>query len=108
MSYVCVTFPPEKRHLLSQVLDEVFDGLLPALSTTNSVANATERVPFVGPRYGSTSELQGAADATGSRARRQYTPPFALFPNGRIKCAPIRRKAPPRFRITTFRPGNIC
>jgi hypothetical protein len=30
--YVCVTFPPEKRHLLSQVLDEVFDGLLPALS----------------------------------------------------------------------------
>jgi Sigma-70 region 2 len=27
VSYMCVTFPPEKRHLLSQVLDEVFDGL---------------------------------------------------------------------------------
>ncbi len=27
MSYMGVTFPPEKHHLLSQVLDEVFDGL---------------------------------------------------------------------------------
>jgi RNA polymerase sigma-70 factor, ECF subfamily len=27
VSYMCVTFPPEKRDLLSQVLDEVFDGL---------------------------------------------------------------------------------
>jgi hypothetical protein len=33
-----------------------------------------------GPRYGSTSELQRAVDATRSRARRQYTPPFGLFP----------------------------
>src|ERR1700704_4373664 len=47
-----------------------------------------------GPKYGSTSELQGAADQTEPRARRQYTSPFALFPNGRRKCAHIRRKAP--------------
>jgi hypothetical protein len=33
-----------------------------------------------GPRYGSTSELQRAADATRSRARRQYTSPVTLFP----------------------------
>src|SRR5260370_38864973 len=45
-----------------------------------------------GPRCGSTSELQRAADATPFRARRQYTPPFPLFPRRR-RYSHIRRRA---------------
>src|SRR5260221_11390578 len=58
-----------------------------------------------GPRYGSTSELQRAADATRSRARRQYTPPFALFRGLEKKMCTHPKGGPARFRITNFRPG---
>ena len=61
-----------------------------------------------GPRYGSTSELQGAADATEPRARRQYTSPFALFPEREKKMCAHPKDGPARFRITCFRPGNSC
>ena len=61
-----------------------------------------------GPRYGSTSELQRAADATRSRARRQYTSPFALFPEREKKMCTHPKEGPARFRITRFRPGNTC
>src|SRR5260221_10192447 len=58
-----------------------------------------------GPRYGSTSGLLRAADATRSRARRQYTPPFALF-RGLEKIMRTHPKGDPaRFRVTSFRPG---
>ena len=56
-----------------------------------------------GPRYGSTSDLQGAADA-----RRQYTSPFALFPEREKKMCAHPKDGPARFRITCFRPGNSC
>ena len=46
-----------------------------------------------GPRYGSTSDSR-VRRTQPNLARRQYTSPFALFPNGRRKCAHIRRKAP--------------
>src|SRR5260221_12374927 len=58
-----------------------------------------------GPRYGSTSGLLRAADATRSRARRQYTPPFALFRGLEKKMCTHPKGAPARFRITNFRPG---
>jgi len=61
-----------------------------------------------GPRYGSTSELQGAADATEPRARRQYTSPFALFPEREKKMCTHPKEGPARFCITCFRPGNSC
>src|SRR5258708_39787919 len=58
-----------------------------------------------GPRYGSTSGLLRAADATRSRARRQYTPPFALFRGLAKKMSTHPKGGPARFRITNFRPG---
>jgi len=61
-----------------------------------------------GPRYGSTSELQGAADATEPRARRRYTSPFELFPEREKKMCTHPEEGPARFRITCFRPGNSC
>src|SRR5258707_15800256 len=61
-----------------------------------------------GPRYGSTSGLLRAADATQSRARRQSTPPFALFRGLEKKMCTHPKEGPARFRITCFRPRNIC
>jgi len=61
-----------------------------------------------GPRYGSTAELQGAADATEPRARRQYTSPFASFPEREKKMCTHPKEGPAGFRITRFRPGNSC
>jgi hypothetical protein len=61
-----------------------------------------------GPRYGSTSELQRAADAIRSRARRQYTPPVTLFLQPEKKMRTHPKEGPARFRITCFRPRNIC
>jgi hypothetical protein len=60
-----------------------------------------------GPRYGSTSELQRAMDATRSRARRQYTSPVTLFPARKEMCTHLE-VGPAKFRITRFRPGNTC
>jgi len=47
-----------------------------------------------GPRYGSTSELQRAADATDLAHEDNTRRPSHYSPNGRRKCAHIRRKAP--------------
>src|SRR5260221_13455851 len=58
-----------------------------------------------GPRYGSTSGLLRAADATRYRARRKYTPPFALFRGLEKKMCTHPKGGPARFRITNFRPG---
>jgi hypothetical protein len=59
-----------------------------------------------GPRYGSTSELQRAADAIRSRARRQYTPPVTLFLQREKKMPTRPKEGPARLRMTWFRPGN--
>jgi hypothetical protein len=58
------------------------------------------------PRYGSTSELQPAADAIRSRARRQYTSPVTLFLEREKKMCAHQKEGPGKFRITCFRPGN--
>jgi hypothetical protein len=58
------------------------------------------------PRYGSTSELQRAADAIRSRARRQYTSPVTLFLKREKEMCTHPKEDPARFRITCFRPGN--
>ena len=47
-----------------------------------------------GPRYGSTSELQRAADATDLAHEDNTRRPSHYSPNERRKCAHIRRKAP--------------
>jgi DNA-binding GntR family transcriptional regulator len=61
-----------------------------------------------GPRYGSTSELQRAAEAIRSRARRQYNSPVTLFLEREKKMCAHPREDPTRFRITCFPPGNTC
>jgi len=61
-----------------------------------------------GPRCGSTSELQRAADATPFRARRQYTPPFPLFPEQEKKIFTHSKEGPARFRIKCLHRGNTC
>src|SRR5258708_38766468 len=48
-----------------------------------------------GPRYGSTSELLRAADATRSRARRQYRAPLALFPEREKRMSTRPQEGPP-------------
>jgi hypothetical protein len=47
-----------------------------------------------GPRYGSTSELQRAADATDLAHEDNTRRPSHYSPNERRKCTHIRRKAP--------------
>ena len=59
-----------------------------------------------GPRYGNTSELQRAADAIRSRARRQYTSPVTLFLEREKEMCTHPKEDPAGFRITCFRPGN--
>ncbi len=59
-----------------------------------------------GPRYGSTSELQRAADAIRARARKQYTPPVTLFLEREKKMPTPPKEGPARLRMTWFRPGN--
>jgi hypothetical protein len=61
-----------------------------------------------GPRYGSTSELQRAAGATRSRARRQYTSPVTLFLEREKKMWTPPKEGPAEFPITCFRRGNTC
>jgi hypothetical protein len=59
-----------------------------------------------GPRYGNTSELQRAADAIRSRARRQYTSPATLFLEREKEMCTHPKEDPAGVRITCFRPGN--
>ena len=93
--------------ILSSLLRKVREGPLPE-SCGAKLHAACMTAMISGPRYGSTSELQRAADATRSRARRQYTPPFALFRGLKRKICTHAKEVPARFRITYFRPGNIC
>jgi hypothetical protein len=59
-----------------------------------------------GPRYGSTIELQRAADATRSRARRQYTRPVTLFHKRKRKMCTRPTQGHTKFQIMCFRSGN--
>jgi hypothetical protein len=61
-----------------------------------------------GPRYGNMSELQRAADAIRSRARRQYTSPATLFLDREKKMCTRHKEGPAKFRLTCFLPGNTC
>jgi len=93
--------------ILSSLLREVRLG--PVCESFEAELHAACMTAMIsGPRYGSTSELQGAADATEPRARTQYTSPFALFPERKKKVCTHPKEGPARFRITCFRPGNSC
>jgi hypothetical protein len=93
--------------ILSSLLREVRLG--PVCESFEAELHAACMTAMIsGPRYGSTSELQGAADATEPRARRQYTSPFALFPEREKKMCTHPKEGPARFCITCFRPGNSC
>jgi hypothetical protein len=60
-----------------------------------------------GPRYGSTSELQGAADATESRTKTIHVA-LRIIPERDKKMCTHPKEGPARFRITCLRPGNSC
>ncbi len=89
--------------ILSSLLREVRLG--PVCESFEAKLHAACMTAMIsGPKYGSTSGLQGAADATEPRARRQYTSPFALFPEREKKMCTHPKEGPTRFRITCFRP----
>ena len=105
LEYLTVDDKAIDAMILSSLLRKARPEPLPESSGAKLRASCMTAITS-GPRYGSTIELQRAADATRSRARRQYTRPVTLFHKRKMEMGTLPKHGHTRFQITRLRCGN--